>query len=96
MSAEEIRDLNITASGCGTSASARGFVLNATVVPPGMMRWLTVWAQGESQPSTANLNDRDGTIMNNMALVPTANGSISAFVKDQTHLILDAFGYFAP
>jgi len=31
-----------------------------------------------------------------MAVVPTSNGSISAFVTNPTHLVLDIFGYFAP
>jgi len=31
-----------------------------------------------------------------MAIVPTSNTEISAFASDNTFLILDLFGYFAP
>jgi hypothetical protein len=78
------------------ATAAQAYVLNATVVPPGPVGYLTLWPQGASRPLTASLNDTDGAITNNMAIVPTNNGSISAYVTDATHLILDAFGYFAP
>ena len=58
--------------------------------------YLTLWPQGTTQPVVANLNDTDGTITGNMAVVPTSNGSISAFVTNPTQLVLDIFGYFAP
>jgi hypothetical protein len=31
-----------------------------------------------------------------MAIVSTTNGSISAFVADPSHLVLDISGYFGP
>jgi len=31
-----------------------------------------------------------------MAIIPTTNGTISAFATDPTHLVLDIFAYFAP
>jgi hypothetical protein len=31
-----------------------------------------------------------------MAIVPTTNGSVSAFATDWTHLVLDISAYFAP
>jgi hypothetical protein len=31
-----------------------------------------------------------------MAIVPTTNGSITAFPSNSTHLVLDIFGFFAP
>ena len=38
----------------------------------------------------------DGFITSNMAIVPTNNGSIDAYAKSLTQLILDISGYFAP
>jgi N-acetylneuraminic acid mutarotase len=38
----------------------------------------------------------DGSITSNMAIVPTTNGSISAFASNPTQLILDISGYFVP
>jgi hypothetical protein len=92
------KDVNVTASGCGVSASAQAYVFNATVVPPGPMNYLTLWPQGGTQPVVSTLNALDGAITSNMALVPTTNGSISSYVyvPSTTYLILDIFGYFAP
>jgi hypothetical protein len=90
------RSVNVTATVCGVPASAQAYVFNATVVPPGPLGYLTLWPQGSPRPVVANLNDNDGSITGNMVVVPTSNGSISAWVTDPTHLILDLFGYFAP
>jgi hypothetical protein len=90
------RDVNVAASGCPAPASAGAYVLNATVVPPGLLGFLTLWPQGAAQPVVATLNAVDGAITSNIAIVPTRNGSVSAFASDPTHLVLDIFGFFAP
>jgi hypothetical protein len=89
-------NVNVTASGCGLPASAQAYVLNATVVPPGALGFLTLWPQGGTQPLVSTLNAGDGAITSNLAIVPTTNGSVSAFPSDPTHLVLDISGYFAP
>jgi hypothetical protein len=53
-----------------------------------------LWPQGATRPLASTLNALDGAITSNMAIVPTANGSISAFASDLTHLIVDISGYF--
>ncbi|MBZ5636521.1 MAG: hypothetical protein LAO55_25640 [Acidobacteriia bacterium] len=90
------RDTNVTASPCGVPDTARAFVFNATVVPPGPLGYITMWPQGQSRPLAATLNAIDGAITNNMAIVPATNGSISVFPLAPTHLVLDIFGFFAP
>jgi hypothetical protein len=92
------KDVNVTGSGCGAPSSAQAHVFNATVVPPGPMNYLTLWPQGGTMPVVSTLNAMDGAVTSNMALVPTNNGSISAYVDmpETTYLILDIFGYFAP
>ncbi|MBZ5525345.1 MAG: hypothetical protein LAP21_24220, partial [Acidobacteriia bacterium] len=89
-------DLNITTAGCGVPATAQSYVLNATVVPPGPLGFLTLWPQGAPKPLVSTLNAADGAVTSNMAIVPTTNGSISAFASSPTHLVLDISGYFAP
>jgi hypothetical protein len=90
-------DVNVTASGCGTPATAQAYAFNATVVPPGSLGSLELWPQGQSQPVAATtLNALDGAITNNMAIVTTTNGSIAAGASNPTQLVLDLFGYFAP
>ncbi len=88
--------VNITGSSCGIASSAQAFVLNATVVPTGGLGYLTLWPENEAQPLVSTLNADDGAITSNMAIVPTANGSIDAFSTSSTQLILDISGYFAP
>jgi hypothetical protein len=86
--------VNVTAGGCGVPASAQAYVLNATVVPPGILGYLTLWPDGASQPLVSTLNAIDGAVTSNMAIVPTTNGSVDAFVSNPTHLVVDIFGYF--
>jgi hypothetical protein len=88
--------INVATSGCGAPASAQSYVLNATVVPPAALGFLTLWPQGAAQPAVSTLNAVDGAVTSNMAVVPTTNGSVNAFSTDLTHLVLDISGYFAP
>jgi hypothetical protein len=89
-------DVNVVGSGCGAPSTAQAFVLNGTVVPPGGLGFLTLWPQGAPQPLVSTLNAADGAITSNLAIVPTTNGSISAFGANPTHLVLDISGFFAP
>jgi hypothetical protein len=73
-------------------------VLNATVVPSGELGFLSLWANGGSQPGVSTLNSLDGSVTSNMAVVPTTNGLVNAYAAGpgMTYLILDTSGYFAP
>lgn len=88
--------INVVNSACAPSSSAKAYVFNATVVPPGPMPYLTLWPDGDDQPSVSTLNAKDGFVTSNMAIVPTGNGSIDAYAAAPTQLILDISGYFAP
>jgi hypothetical protein len=54
------KDINVVNSGCGAPASAQSYVLNATVVPPGGLGFLTLWPQSGTQPTVSTLNAGDG------------------------------------
>jgi hypothetical protein len=90
----------VTAIGvpCGIPPEAQALVLNATVVPSGALGYLSLWANGGSQPVVSTLNALDGSITANMAVVPTTNGLVDAYAAGPgaTYLILDTSGYFAP
>jgi hypothetical protein len=88
--------VNVVGSSCAPSSSARAFVLNATVVPSGVMGYLTLWPDPQMQPTASTLNAYDGFITSNMAIVPNVNGKIDAYADGLTQLILDISGYFAP
>ncbi len=87
--------VNVLGSPC-TLPTAQGYVFNATVVPVDGFRYLTLWPDGEPQPTVSTLNAADGFITSNMAIVPTNNGKIDAAAAGTTQLILDINGYFAP
>jgi hypothetical protein len=70
-------------------------VLNATVLPPQPLGFLTLWPNGHVQPLVSTLNALDGQITSNMAIVPTSSGVIDAYATDPTQLVLDTSGYFA-
>ena len=86
----------VEGSTCAPPATAQAYVLNATVVPPGSLGYLTLWPDGQTQPLVSTLNAGDGAITANMAIVPTTNGSIDAFSSNSTNLVLDLSSYFAP
>jgi hypothetical protein len=89
-------NVDVITSGCDAPSSAQSFVVNATVVPPGPLGFLTLWPQGATQPLVSTLNAIDGAVTSNMAIVPTSNGLVSAFGSNPTQLVVDIFGYFAP
>ena len=70
--------------------------MNATVVPQPTLGFLTLWADGQTEPGVSTLNAKDGAITSNMAVVPTTNGSVDAYANDLTQMILDISSYFAP
>jgi len=88
--------VNVSGSPCGMASAAQAFVLNATVVPQGALGYLTLWADGQSQPVVSTLNAIDGAVTSNMAIVPTTNGFIDAFASNPTQLVLDSSSYFGP
>ncbi len=88
--------VNVTGSACATPATAQAFVLNATIVPPSLLGFLTLWPNGVAQPLVSTLNAFDAAITSNMAIVPTSNGTVNAYTTNPTQLILDISAYFAP
>ncbi|HUI85417.1 MAG TPA: choice-of-anchor tandem repeat GloVer-containing protein [Candidatus Binatia bacterium] len=90
------KTVNVTGSVCAPPVGAQVYVLNATVVPPGRLGYLTLWPDTGQQPEVSTLNAVDGFLTSNMAIVPTLNGSIDAFASNLTQLLLDISSYFAP
>ena len=88
--------INVVGSACDVTATAKGYVLNATVLPSGALGYLTLWPDGLGQPTVSTLNAPDGAVTSNMAIVPTSNGSIDAYASALTQLIVDISSYFAP
>jgi hypothetical protein len=92
-----MRTIPVAASDCGVPNTSRAFSLNATVVPAGGLGYLTLWPFGATQPVVSTLNSPNGAVVANAAIVPAGSASwINAFATDNTALVLDINGYFAP
>jgi hypothetical protein len=89
--------VDVLGSPCGVPSQAQAYALNATVVPVGSLGYLSLWADGQPQPTVSTLNASDGAITSNMAFVfAGTQGEIDAFAYGTTNLILDISGFFAP
>jgi hypothetical protein len=94
---QTFRTFPIAASSCGITNLAQSYVLNATAIPNASLAFATLWTSGLSRPAVSHLNSGNGQVVANMVLAPGGStGSVSAFVSDPSHLVLDISGYFAP
>ena len=97
LSGGQQREFPILSSSCQIPSSAQAYAFNATAVPHHHLGFLTLWPSDESQPVASTLNAPTGTVVANAAIVPPgSDGGILAYVTDDSDLILDINGYFAP
>ncbi len=93
------RDFPVQASDCQIPSTAQAYSMNFTVVPwqNQPLGYLSVWAAGGSQPMVSTLNNPTATTVANAAIVPAGlNGAIAVYPDQNTQLIADINGYFAP
>ncbi len=91
------RSFPVRSSACGVPATAAAYSLNLTVVPQGLLGYVTSWPTGQPQPLVSTLNSLDGTVLANAAIVPAGtNGEVSFFAANTTDLVVDINGYFGP
>ena len=87
----------LNATSCNMPSSAAAYSLNFTVVPSGTLGYLTVWPTGQTRPTVSTLNDVLGNVIANAAIVVAGTGSeVSAYATNNTDLVIDINGYFAP
>jgi Chaperone of endosialidase len=91
-----------TPTPCGTIPSiAQAYSFNVTVVPKtaGGIAFVTVWQSGGAQPAVSTLNDGQGLILANAAIVPagTPSGGINVVSSGPAtmDLIIDMNGFYA-
>jgi hypothetical protein len=83
-------------------ATAQAYSINITVVPGagGAVDYVSLWPAGLSQPFVSTLDDPEGLIVANAAIVPAGSpsGGVSVFNSgpSSTDVIIDMNGYFAP
>jgi hypothetical protein len=87
---------------CGVVPSiALAYSLNVTVIPhaSGVVDYISIWPAGGTQPTVSTLNDLQGQIVANAAIVPagTPSGGVSVYNSGPavTDVIIDMNGYFA-
>ncbi len=84
---------------CNLPNTAAAYSLNFTVVPKTSagVAYLTVWPQGQTKPVVSTLNDVTDTIVANAAIVPAGTGGgVATYPSNDTDLVIDVNGYFAP
>ena len=93
------RSFPIQQSTCGIPATAQAYALNMTAVPSngGPLYYLTAWPTGQPQPYVSTLDSWTGDVVANAAIVPAgSNGAVDVFVTNDTDVLIDINGYFAP
>jgi hypothetical protein len=98
MAGGSARSFPILSSPCAVPAAAQVYSMNVTAFPrSGQLEFLTVWGTGEPFPSVSTLNSITGIVVANAAIVPAgSSGAISVYVTNDTDVIVDINGYFAP
>ena len=97
LSANTSRNFPVLSSTCNLPSNAEAYSMNFTAVPHGTLGYLTVWPSDQTQPVVSTLNAISGQVTANAAIVPAAsNGDISAYVTNDSDLVIDVNGYFAP
>ena len=99
---------NTTPAPCGVIPSiAQAYSFNLTVVPAGAptvipggaVDYVSLWAAGSAQPFVSTLDDPQGLIMSNAAIVPagTPYGGINIYNSGPSiaDVVVDMNGYFA-
>ena len=82
---------------CIVPAIAGAYSFNVTIVPPGPLGYVTLYPTGLPAPNASTLNDLQGFIVANAAIVPGGtNGSVDVYASGGTDIIIDINGYYAP
>jgi Chaperone of endosialidase len=91
-----------TPTPCGTIPSiAQAYSFNITAIPKtsGGIAFVTVWPSGSAQPAVSTINDGQGVILANAAIVPagTPSGGVNVINSGPAtmDLIIDMNGYYA-
>jgi hypothetical protein len=93
------RAFPLSQGSCGLPATpgAQAYSLNMTVVPQGVLAYLSTWPAGGPQPLVSTLNAFKGQVVANAAIVPAGGaGSIDVYVTSTTDVVIDTNGYFGP
>jgi hypothetical protein len=84
-----------SSSTCLFPVTVAAYSLNVTVVPQGPLGFLTIWPTGQARPLASTLNDLQGQIVANAAVVMAGtSGSVDTYASNSTDLVVDINGYY--
>jgi len=89
----------VLSSNCQIPSDAQAYSMNFTAVPydEQELGYLTVWGKGDPLPGVSTLNNPTATIVANAAIVQAGTGGeVAVYPSNNTQLIGDINGYFAP
>lgn len=91
------RTIPIRSSACSVPATAQAYSVNLAAVPHGSLGFLTAFPTGQARPLATSLNAVTGAVTANAAIIASGtNGSFDIFTSNDTDLVIDINGYFAP
>jgi hypothetical protein len=99
LAANQTRSFPLQSGNCNIPRNAQAYSLNVTAVPPNgaFLGFLVIFPTGQRQPGSSTLNAVTGTTTANAAIVPSGTGgAVSVFTQNDTDVLLDINGYFAP
>jgi hypothetical protein len=99
LAAKQTRSFPLPSGNCKIPSNAQAYSLNVTAIPPNgsFLGVLVAFPTGQKQPASSTLNAPTGTTTANAAIVPAGTGgAVSIFTQNDTDLLLDINGYFAP
>ena len=97
-SATQTRAFPILSSACNIPSSAQAYSLNFTAVPQAGLGYLSAWPTGQAWPGVSTLNvPPNDPVVANAAIVPAGTGGeINVLGSNNTDVVIDINGYFAP
>lgn len=95
LSPQQQIDVHVTGVGPVPATGVSAVVLNLTGTEAAGAGYLTMWPKGSARPDTSALNLDPGGTRANLAIVPVgADGSVSIFTLNGSHVLADVSGWF--
>ncbi len=95
LSANTVRVVQIPASSCNIPSNSSAYSINLAVITSSPVYVTVVWPDGQPMPGVSTLNDYQGTVVANAAIVPAGNnGAIDILVSNTADFVIDINGYF--
>jgi len=94
----QTRAFPVLSSACNIPSSAQAYSLNFTAIPQAGLGYLSAWPTGQTWPGVSTLNaPPTNPVVANAAIVPAGtSGEINVLGSNNTDVVIDINGYFAP